>query len=256
MEGSRDSLASLQGRVAIVTGGASGIGRATAEAFAGAGARVVVADHDEARGQAAATNIGEAASFEPVDVSDYSSVVALVKAAVTRYGKLDIMFNNAGVGNPFLSVLDMPIEEYHRTVAVNQHGCFYGIKAAASAMRERGGVIINAASIYGELAARGQLPYSASKGAVIMMTRAAARDLARYNIRVVAIAPGLIDTPFSREHLADSAMWEAVERAHLRRRAGQPQDIANLAVFLASDAARFLNGQVYHADDGYTAFKP
>lgn len=246
----------LADRVAIVTGGASGIGHAVAEAFARTGARVVVADRDEEMGQAAATGIGPAASFHPVDVASYDSVQALVDATVARHGQLDIMVNNAGIGNPFLSVLDMPLESYHRTIAVNQHGCFYGIKAAGNAMRERGGVIINTSSIYGELAARGQLPYSSSKAAVAMMTRAAARDLARYRIRVVAIAPGLIDTPFSRRHLADPAMWQALERAHLRRQAGRPEDVANLAVFLASDAAHFLNGQIYHVDDGYTAFKP
>lgn len=247
---------SLTGRVAIVTGAGGGIGGAIAEAMAREGAAVVVADQNEAAGESMASKIGPAAHFAPVDVSSYQSVQALIDATVRRHARLDIMVNNAGIGNPFLSVLDMPVEEYLRTIAVNQHGCFYGIKAAGSAMRERGGVIINMTSIYGEIAARGQVPYCASKGAVIMMTKAAARDLARYNIRVVAIAPGLIDTGFSREHLADTAQWQAVERAHLRRRAGQPEDVANLAVFLASDAARFLNGQVYHADDGYTAFKP
>jgi NAD(P)-dependent dehydrogenase (short-subunit alcohol dehydrogenase family) len=256
MKGNAPTGQSLAGRVAIVTGAAGGIGAAIAEALAREGARVVVADRDEATGQSVASMIGDAADFALVDVTSYESVQALVGETTRHHARLDIMINNAGIGNPYLSVLDMPVDEYLRTIAVNQHGCFYGIKAAGNAMRERGGVIINTTSIYGEVAARGQVPYCTSKGAVVMMTKAAARDLARYNIRVVAIAPGLIDTGFSRRHLSDTAQWQAVERAHLRRRAGKPEDIANLAVFLASDAARFLNGQVYHADDGYTAFKP
>ncbi|MGH2447228.1 MAG: SDR family NAD(P)-dependent oxidoreductase, partial [Chloroflexota bacterium] len=176
--------------------------------------------------------------------------------AVRSCGRVYIMVNNAGVECPALSVLDMPVEEYHRTLAVNQHGCFYGIKAAAQAMKEGGGVIINTASVYGVLTASGQLPYVAGKAAVIGMTRSAARDLARYNIRVVAVAPGLIDTPMAREQLADPRVWEALERAHLRRQAGKPEDVATLVAFLAGDEASFLNGHVYFADDGYATFKP
>lgn len=246
----------LAGKVAVITGAGSGIGRACAAEFARQGARVVVADIDQEAGEETAAQIGDAAAYLPVDVASYESVVALVAEAVRRYGRLEVMLNNAGIGNPYVNLLDLPVEEYHRTIAVNQHGCFYGIKAAGNAMKERGGVIINTSSIYGVLAARYQLPYSTSKGAIIMMTRAAARDLARYNIRVVALAPGLIDTPFARHHLDDPPMWEALEHAHLRRQAGTPEDVAHLAAFLASEDARFLNGHVYFADDGYASFKP
>lgn len=247
---------SLQGKIAIVTGAASGIGRASAAEFACQGARVVVADIDRDAGEEAAASIAGGAVFLPVDVASVESVEGLVEQTVRRFGRLDIMFNNAGISPPALSLLDLPLEEYHRTVAVNQDGCFYGIRAAAAEMKERGGVIINTASIYGVLASHRQVPYVASKGAVIMMTRAAARDLARYNIRVVAIAPGLIETAMSHQQLADPAVWDALERAHMRRKAGQPEDVAKLAAFLASDDARFLNGHVYFADDGYAAFKP
>ena len=246
----------LAGKVAVITGAGSGIGRACAHEFARQGARVVVADIDREGGEDAAASSGDAATYVPVDVASFESVAALVAEAVRCHGRLDIMLNNAGTGNPYLNLLDLPIEEYHRTVAVNQHGCFYGIKAAGNVMKERGGVIVNMASVYGVLAARHQLPYSTSKGAVIMMTKAAARDLARYRIRVVAIAPGLIDTAFARRHLDDPAMWDALERAHLRRQAGTPEDVARLAAFLASDDAHFLNGHLYFVDDGYASFKP
>lgn len=247
----------LEGKVAIITGAGSGIGRASADEFVRDGAQVVVADIDERAGRETAAEIGqERAVFVPVDTTSPESVEALVQDTLRRFGKLDIMFNNAGIGAPFLSVLDLPVEEYLRVIAVNQNGYFYGIKAAAAAMKDRGGVIINTASVYGVLAAHNQLPYSASKGAVILMTQAAARDLARYNIRVVAIAPGLIDTPFSRIQLDPPGFWDALERAHLRRQAGTPEDVAKLAAFLASDDAQFLNGHVYFADDGYASFKP
>ncbi|HZS94812.1 MAG TPA: SDR family oxidoreductase, partial [Chloroflexota bacterium] len=240
---------------AIVTGGAGGIGSAVAEMFAREGALVTVADIDISRAGEIAATIEKAIAHE-VDVTSAESVERLVAETVERRGRLDIMVNNAGIENPVVDILDMSDDAYLRTIAVNQNGCFYGIRAAGRAMRENGGVIVNTASVYGVLAARGQVPYVASKAAVIAMTRAAARDLARYNIRVVAIAPGLVETPLSREFLADPRAWEAVERGHLRRKAARPDDIARLATFLAGDEAAFLNGHVYFADDGYATFKP
>lgn len=248
----------LAGKVAILTGGASGIGRATALRFAAEGAKVAVADIDVAGGEATVRMVREAggdAFFVPTDTAEYDAVAALVETTVSRYGQLDVMFNNAGIGNVRASVLELPIEEYHRTVAVNQHGVFYGIKAAAQAMKDRGGVIINTASVYAFLADRKHLPYHASKAAVVMMTKAAALDLAPYNIRVVAIAPGLIETGIVEEWKAHPDIWQKVQQGQMRRRAGTPEEVANVVTFLASDEASFVNGSVVFVDDGAAAFK-
>ncbi|WP_078428404.1 SDR family NAD(P)-dependent oxidoreductase [Alkalihalobacterium alkalinitrilicum] len=248
----------LKDKVAVITGGASGIGRATAKEFVLEGASVVVADINLEGAQktvAEITEQGGVAIAVQVDCASYDSVEALIQKTIEQFGKVDIMFNNAGVENQPLNVLEMSIEEYERTVAINQHGVFYGIKAAGNAMKDTGGVIINTASVYGFIADRKQFPYHASKGAVVMMTKAAAFDLARYNIRVTAIAPGLIDTNIVSEWKENPEIWSQIEKAQMRRKAGKPEEVAKVVTFLASDDASFVNAHVTFVDDGAAAFK-
>lgn len=248
-------------RVAVVTGGAGGIGHASATLFAQGGAKVVVADMNRETGEAVATELratGAEAVYHAVDVSDYEGVDALVQFAVDTYGRIDIMFNNAGIfGDGSNNVIDMPVDEYKRMTSINQDGVFYGIKAAAMRMKAQGngGVIINTASIYAYIADRNQFPYHASKAAVVGMTKAAALDLARYNIRVVAVAPGMIDTGLIDPWRQDENVWNTVKKAHMRREFGTAQQVANVVAFLASDEASFVNGHAYFVDDGAASFK-
>ncbi|QQK80521.1 SDR family oxidoreductase [Salicibibacter cibi] len=248
----------LEGKTAIVTGAGSGIGRATAKEFAREGAKVIVGDIDRPSGEATVADIEKAggdAHFVKVNVADYESVENLVQQAVAHFGKLDIMHNNAGINSPPQSVMDMPVDEYQDVVNVNQNGVFYGIKAAAGAMKENGGVIVNTASIYAYIADRNRFAYHASKGAVVSMTKSAALDLARHNIRVTAIAPGLIETEIVSEWKKNPEVWAKIEKAQMRRKAGKPEEVAKLVTFLASDDASFLNAHVHYVDDGAAAFK-
>ena len=257
MTGMQDSTP-LVGRVAIVTGGASGIGRATALRLSRGGARVVVADLDEEGGTQTAHAIGTAggdASFHRVDVSSHEQLEALVAHAVASFGGLDIMFNNAGiaVGGP---LLDFSPAQYERLIAVNQHSVFYGIQAAGRAMRDsgRGGVIINTGSVFGRLASRYCVGYLASKAAVEVMTKGAALELAPYRIRVVNVAPGVVETPMVDDYRRVGVL-DAMAKKHMRGVLVQAEAVAEIVAFLASDAASVVNGTTVFADDGYSSFK-
>ena len=253
-----ETASSLSGRVAIVTGGASGIGRATALRLSRSGARVVVADVDEEHGVETAhavTTLGGEAMFQRVDVTSHEQLTALVTKTLASYGRLDIMFNNAGIatGGP---VLEWTPEQYERLIAVNQHGVFYGIQVAGRAMRDsgRGGVIINTGSVYGRLASRYCLGYLASKAAVEVMTKGAALELAPYRIRVVNVAPGVVETPMVEDYRRVGVL-DAMAKKHMRGALVQPESVAQVVAFLASDAASVINGTTVYADDGYSSFK-
>jgi NAD(P)-dependent dehydrogenase (short-subunit alcohol dehydrogenase family) len=244
--------------VAIVTGGASGIGRATAFEFAKMGARVVVADLHEEHGGETVRELqaaGHTAIYRRTDVTSPEQLTLLVAHAVEVLGRLDVMFNNAGVasGGP---MLDWTPEQYDRVVAVNQNGVFYGMQAAARAMRDkgRGGVIINTGSVFGELASRHCIGYQATKAAVEVMTKVAAHELAQYGIRVVNVAPGVVDTAMTEDYRR-AGLVETMARKHMRGALLRPEAVARVVAFLATDAASAVNGTTVFADDGYSAFK-
>lgn len=243
----------LANKIAIVTGASSGIGLAIAEKFLSEGAKVVLSDVNEA-GQEVANKYGEQAMFIKCDVSKSAEVDALVEQTIKKFGRLDIMVNNAGIatsGTPS----DTTDDVWHKTIEVNLSGVFYGLRAAAKVMlvQKSPGVIINMASIAGMVGFHGSLAYCASKGGIIQLTRAAAIDLAKDKIRVNAIAPGVIETNMTKAYLADAAFENLVENMTPQGHVGEPIDIAEAVLYLASDVAKYVTGQILPVDGGWTA---
>ncbi|WII40171.1 SDR family NAD(P)-dependent oxidoreductase [Paenibacillus thiaminolyticus] len=247
-----------ENRVAVITGGASGIGKETALKFARKGDRVVVADFNEQAGQATVDLIreqGGQAIFVKTDVSKLEDMESLVDTAVETFGRIDVMFNNAGIGR-VTPVLDQNVKDYHDVINVNQHGVAYGIIAAGRKMRELGikGVIINTASVFGFLASPGTFAYHATKGAVIMMTKSAALELAEYGIRVVAVAPGAVDTPIIQGY-KDRGMADSMKAKVIGNKLTQPEQVADAVYLMSLEEASAINGSVVMADEGYASFK-
>lgn len=252
----------LDGKVAVITGGGSGIGRATALTFLREGATVVIGDLNEvslgetaalARGQGA----GDRLASLRADVSAERDVAALVGLAVERFGGLDCMFNNAGVGGAFGPIGETTVEEWDFTFAILVRGVFLGMKHASNRMKTqgRGGSIINTASVAGIGGGAGPHAYSAAKAAVANLSRAVSAEMAAHRVRVNAIAPGLIKTPLATGHREDA--WERlVQQKQPWPDLGLPQHIADAALFLASDESRFITGQVIVVDGGLTALGP
>jgi len=247
-------MAELEGKVAVVTGGASGIGEATVRLFVSEGAKVVIADMQAERGEALADALGDAAVFVPCEVRQESQVKAAVDTAVSRWGRLDCMFNNAGFGGALGLYEDIPAEEFDMTFDVLVKGVFLGMKHAVPVMRAQGGgSIINTGSIAGVAAGRGPLVYSAAKAAVIHMTKTAAMPYGEANIRVNCICPGYIPTPLSTNTVGKPEELMAERSAHYAERqpiprAGRADDIAQMALYLASDRSSFVNGQAIVVD--------
>jgi NAD(P)-dependent dehydrogenase (short-subunit alcohol dehydrogenase family) len=250
----------LDGRVALVTGGASGMGLATVRRFLDEGAKVVVADLNAESGAAAVTELdaGDRVRFERVDVSVEEDVERAVDAAVSTFGQLDIVFNNAGVGGAFGAVTDLDVEDWDYTFAVLVRGVFLGIKHGARRMVEQGwgGAIINTASIAGMSGGGGPLCYSAAKAAVINLTRAAAVELAPHRIRINAINPGTILTPLMHGGRPDRVADRLSRFVPWPDTVGRPEDIAGAALFLASDDAAYVTGEALVVDGGLTAAGP
>ncbi len=253
----------LNDKVAIITGGASGIGRASALRFLEQGARVVIADRNDAAARQTLQRAGEAGTAERLrfvhcDVAEESDVAALVQTTLSAFGRLDCMFNNAGIPGAVGPLTETTVEAWDRTFAILVRGVFLGIKHAARAMRvnqRAGGTIINTGSIAGFNAGGGPAAYSACKSAVIALTRSAAVELGPARIRVNALCPGLILTPLLER--GQSTELEAVlSQAQPWPEAGLPEHIADVALFLASDDSRFVTGESLLADGGITARGP
>jgi len=251
--------ARLEGKVAVITGGGNGIGRATALRFLAEGASVVVADLNEANGRetvdlAQAAGHGKRVRFVRADVTQEADVAAAINAAPAAFGRLDCVFNNAGVAGAFGPITHVDADEWDWTFAVLVRGVFLGLKHGARVLRaqKQGGSFINTASVAGLSGGDGPQAYSAAKAAVINLTRAVAVELAPHNIRVNAICPGGILTPLLHRGSPD-AIEPLLVRLQPWPEAGKPEHIAAVALFLASDDAAFVTGAALVADGGLTA---
>ena len=249
----------LEGKVAVITGAGSGMGRATALRFLQEGASVMVADLNESTGletvSIAKAQHLNAVDFVTVDVSTENDVENMIKKTINRFDRIDCIFNNAGVGGAIGPITDTTVEDWDETFAILTRSVFLGIKHGARALIEQGegGVILSTSSIAGLGGGAGPQAYSAAKASVINLTQNAAVELAPYRIRVNAIAPGVIVTPLAsrqgmnNESAGDMQPWPE---------AGQPEDIANLALFLASDESHFVTGANYQCDGAVLSMGP
>lgn len=249
----------LQGKVAIVTGGASGIGRATALLMARAGARVVVADMTEATGVAVVNEIeegGGVAMFQALDVRREESCEALVQATLSRFGGLDAAFNNAGISGGVGLTDELGMAQWHSVIDVNLTGVFRCMVPQLRHMKEQGkGAIVNTASIAGQMGTPGSAAYSASKHGVIGLTRTAALEYAKHGVRINALCPGYVTTPMtggSTSEFPSRTLEKALAMTPMRR-LGQPEEQAEMVVWLCSDKASFVTGAHFNVDGGFLA---
>ncbi len=247
----------LKDKICLVTGGGSGIGRATSLLFAREGARVVVADKVLPAAEGVAREAGGGAFALEVDVAVSASVQAMIRTTVERCGRLDVLVNNAGYGIPG-SVVETSEEDWNRLMAVNVNGVFLGCKYAIPVMkRQGGGAIVNTASTVSSIGIRDRAAYCASKGAVAALTRAMALDHVADHIRVNCVAPGTVDSPYLQRIFQSSPDPDALRRELNGRQAmnrmGRPEEIAQAFLFLASDESSFCTGSMLTIDGGWTA---
>jgi NAD(P)-dependent dehydrogenase (short-subunit alcohol dehydrogenase family) len=248
----------LKHKGAIVTGGSSGIGRATVELFAAEGAVVVIADVVDDAGQALADCLakqGKTATYVHADVSKEADVQAMVMFALGHFGRLDVLFNNAGIEGEQATTADATLANWERVINVNLKGVFLGLKYGIEAMlRSGGGSIINNASVAGLVGFAGIPAYCASKGGVVQLTRAAALEYATQDVRINCLCPGVIETPMvERFTRGDSEAQEQLRQLEPIGRVGRAKEVAELALFLASDRSSFITGAVIPVDGGFVA---
>lgn len=239
----------LEGKAALISGGARGQGAAEARRFVAEGARVLIGDLLEAEGRKLADELGEAALFQKLDVTDFGSWTAAVETAEDRFGRLDILVNNAGLLKRNL-IEDCSEEEFLQVCAVNQLGVFLGMKAVLPLMKRTGGSIVNISSTAGFKAAPSHAAYVASKFAVRGMTKVAALEFAKHDIRVNSVHPGMVATEMIRDRYDDAGMV-AFSRNLPINRPGTVEDVANLVLYLASDESGYTTGNEFICDGGY-----
>jgi NAD(P)-dependent dehydrogenase (short-subunit alcohol dehydrogenase family) len=245
----------LENKVAIITGAGSGIGKATAELFAREGAKVVVSDIREKNGNSAVDEIiknGGQAFFIKADSSKPEENEALVKQTIEKYGGLDIAVNNAGIGGPLANTGEYPIDGWQKVIDINLSGVFFGLRYQIPAMLNKGGSIVNIASILGAAGTKSSPAYVAAKHGVVGLTKAAALEYADKNIRINSVGPGYIKTPLVTNTL-DKAAMDGLVGLHPIGRLGESEEIAELILWLASPKASFVTGAYYPADGGYLA---
>ena len=242
----------LAGKVAVITGGASGIGLAAAKAYLAKGAKVVIADFNEEGGKQAAEDLkndGEIA-FVKVDVSNEEEVKNMIDFAVDQFGSIDVLVNNAGIG-ALTETHKLSYEDYHKVIAVNQDSVFFGSKYAILQMMETGGgVIINTSSILGTVGEAAAFAYNASKGAVNLMTKSLALQYANKNIRVNAVAPGYVESGMVNREALGPEFYNKLVDKHPIGRLGKPEEIAHAIIFLSEN--EFTTGTTILVDGGYT----
>jgi NAD(P)-dependent dehydrogenase (short-subunit alcohol dehydrogenase family) len=245
----------LQNKVAIITGSASGIGKAAAVLYAREGASVVISDIDEKLGNDVVKEIvssGGEAAFVRADSSDPEANKNLVEQTLKKYGTLDIAVNNAGIGGPLSATGEYPIDGWQKVININLSGVFYGMRYQIPAMAQKGGSIVNVASILGMAGTRMSPAYVAAKHGVVGLTKAAALEYADKKIRINSIGPGYINTPLIANSLDEEAIKSLVD-LHPIGRLGESEEVAELILWLGSDKSSFVTGSYYPVDGGYLA---
>ena len=247
----------LEGKVAIVTGGGSGFGRAMSTLYAEEGAKVIVSDIADKSGEETVDIIkkeGGEAFFVKADVGEPKDCENLVKQAVEKFGKLDIAFNNAGIGGASAKIGDYPVDAWDKVIKINLSSVFYGMHYQIPQMlKNGGGVIVNMASILGEVGFAGSCGYVAAKHGVIGLTKNVALEYGKFNIRANAVGPGFVETHLTQNLTEDKGCYDFLVSKHPMGRLGKVEEIVDLVLWLSSDRASFCNGAYYPVDGGYLA---